>query len=332
MIALALPDPLAESLRATDLRIVVTGAGGWIGSATLEMLATSLGPERFRRSVTGFAASDRKLRLRTGLEVELAALERLDQIPPGRPTLLLHYAFLTRDKAASMTVAQYEAANDRITAVVRRVIERLRPLAMFLTSSGAVYGPGRSIETDMSRNPYGVMKHRDELAFGETCRACRTRLVVARIFNLAGEYINKLSSYALASFIVDALADRPIAIHARRKVERSYVHVGDVVSLALAALLEEGVAPEPFDTAGERVVEVGELARLVREVCGRPDLEIPRPGLDDSQPADRYVGDPAAMRAIGARNGLVFEDLKRQVMRTGEYLSMMQTAISTAPA
>ena len=31
-----------------------------------------------------------------------------------------------------------------------------------------------------------------------------------------------------------------------------------------------------FDTAGERVVEVGEVAALVRDAVGRPDLESGR--------------------------------------------------------
>jgi UDP-glucuronate decarboxylase len=328
---LLLPDHLAEALRASDLRIVVTGAGGWIGGATLEMLAAALGPERLRRRVAAFASRDRLMRLRTGVEVPLASLDRLAELSPA-PSILLHYAFLTRDKVMSMPPGQYESANAEITANLRRAIERLRPSAMFLASSGAVYGPGRTIESDMSRNPYGVLKHRDEQAFAAICRRCGAKFVVARVFNLSGEYINKLSSYALASFIVDALAGRPIEIRASRLVERSYIHVGDIVSLALSSLLAVEEAPDPFDTAGERIVEIGELARLARECCGRGELEIRRPGLDAGQPADRYVGDPTTMRKIAARNGLVFEDLRRQVFRTVEYLRQMGPPASTAPA
>jgi nucleoside-diphosphate-sugar epimerase len=191
---------------------------------------------------------------------------------------------------------------------------------MFIASSGAVYGPWRAFDEDLARNPYGVLKRRDELLFAEACRAAGTRLAVARIFNLSGPYINKLDSYALASFLIDALAGRPIAIRAAQRVERSYVHVGDVVGLALAVLLDPGSEAVTLDTAGERVVEVGELAALIRDIVGRPGLEIHRPPVDAGLPADRYVGDGAAMAALARRYGLGLHDLAEQIRRTAEYL------------
>jgi UDP-glucuronate decarboxylase len=320
---LALPDPLAEALRRSRLRIIVTGAGGWIGSATLELLAEALGEEEFCRRVVAFAASDRSLRLRTGLEVPLAALARLETLPSA-PSLLLHYAFLTRDRVAAMSAEAYQDANAHIGEIVRRAVARLRPRGLFLTSSGAVYGPGGSIDQDLARNPYGVLKHRDEIAFAESCRAAGSTFVAARVFNLAGEYINKLESYALASFLVDARAGRPIVVRAAHAVERSYVHVGDVVGLALAALLDPRGESLTFDTAGERVIEVGVLAELVRELAGRPGLEIHRPPLDLTWPADRYVGDPAIMRSLAARQGLGLADLPQQIGCTAEYLAGTQ--------
>ncbi len=200
---------------------------------------------------------------------------------------------------------------------------------MFLASSGAVYGPGRAFDEDLARNPYGVLKRRDELLFADACRAAGTRLAVARIFNLSGPYINKLDSYALASFLIDALAGRPIAIRAAQRVERSYVHVGDVVGLALAILLDPTNEAVAFDTAGERVVEVGELAAMVRDLVGRPDLDIGRPPVDASRPADRYVGDGAAMTALARRYGLARLDLAEQVRQTAEYLREVRPQRST---
>ncbi len=328
MTPLALPPAIARSLRSSDARILVTGAGGWIGSASLEILADALGPADFRRRVRAFASRGRRLDLRGGVSVELADLEDLARVEAG-PSILLHYAFLTREKASAMGVEAYRAANARITDRVAEAVARLRPQGMFLASSGAVYGPGRAFDEDLAGNPYGVLKRRDELLFADACRAAGTRLAVARIFNLSGPYINKLDSYALASFLIDALAGRPIAIRAAQRVERSYVHVGDVVGLALAVLLDPTNEAVAFDTAGERVVEVGELAAMVRDLVGRPDLDIGRPPVDASRPADRYVGDRAAMTALARRHGLARLDLAEQVRQTAEYLREIRPQRST---
>jgi nucleoside-diphosphate-sugar epimerase len=202
---------------------------------------------------------------------------------------------------------------------------------MFLASSGAVYRADRSIETDLTANPYGVLKHRDETVFADACAAAGTKLVTARVFNLAGEYINKLGNYALSSFILDALAGRPIVVRATRPVERSYMYVGDVVTLALTCLLDNEPAPPVFDTVGERVVEVGELAELVRDKCGQRDIPIQRAPRDDTLTADRYVGDIGTMRrALGLRQ-LAFKRLSRQIEATAGFLRHVSATQSGVP-
>jgi nucleoside-diphosphate-sugar epimerase len=315
----ALPDDLAAALRTTDHRILVTGAGGWIGSATLHMLNSALGPDAFKRRVRAFAGRARTLSLMDGTEVLLLPLEALGEIKDG-PSLLFHYAFLGKERVADMPLADYVAANARITAIVRGAVQRLRPAGMFLTSSGAVYRADRSIESDLAANPYGVLKHRDETVFAEACAASGVKLVTARVFNLSGEYINKVTSYALSSFILDALAGRPITVRAKRRVERSYVYAGDVVRMALACLLDRAPAPPVFDTAGGQVVELGELAELVRKACGLSDSSILRDEFDTAAQSDRYVGDPAIMEALAGSKQMPIMPLAPQIELTAGYL------------
>ena len=50
------------------------------------------------------------MRLRTGLDLPLGALERLDDLDAA-PSLLVHYAFLGREKVAAMSAEAYIAAN-----------------------------------------------------------------------------------------------------------------------------------------------------------------------------------------------------------------------------
>ena len=74
-------------------------------------------------------------------------------------------------------------------------------------------------------------------------------------------------------------------------------------------MLGGGPAPlEAFDTAGEREIEVGELAALAASVLGQPEMEILRPALDGT-PADRYVGDPAIFNFLARSYGIELQTL-----------------------
>jgi hypothetical protein len=112
----------------------------------------------------------------------------------------------------------------------------------------------------------------------------------------------------------------PVGQRAPHRVERSYVGVADVIAPALAVLLDPGATSVTFDTAGERVVEVGELAALVLDALGRIGLGIERPPADPAPAPDRYVGSPADMWALAARHGVAFEGLVSQIRGTAAYL------------
>jgi UDP-glucuronate decarboxylase len=76
---------------------VITGAGGWIGLATLDLLHVALG-DQFGKRVRAFGSSTRVLRLNDGTQVLQRPLGDLAWLP-HEPTIVLHTAFLTKDRA-----------------------------------------------------------------------------------------------------------------------------------------------------------------------------------------------------------------------------------------
>lgn len=123
------------NLASGDDRLVVTGAGGWLGMATLELLAGLLG-DAFTDRVACFGARPRRLVLRGGTEIVQHVLARLADLPP-KPTLVLHLAFITQGPQMTLTAPDYVTANQALSRQVRDALLPIGAKAVFQASSGA---------------------------------------------------------------------------------------------------------------------------------------------------------------------------------------------------
>lgn len=306
---------VVEALRSSRRRIVIVGAGGWLGSATCELLHNALGPD-FTARVRCFGSSRRTLRLR-GFEVEQAPLTELALLAPT-PSVVLHLAFLTKDRADKMDPAAYVAANAALSATVRDALDAIGATGVFVASSGAAYAADAPDAAPAMRL-YGELKRLDEEVFVGWAEARGASAVIARIFNIAGPYINKHQNYALASFILDALAERAITVRAPHRVVRGYVAIRELMSLVLALLLsneQHGVVR--FDTGGEPA-ELGEVASAVAGILNAVAVE--RAALT-SPHEDRYVGDRATYDRLLLREGIALIPFAEQVRDTADYLAL----------
>ena len=310
-----LTGPAAETLLSGGHRIVVTGAGGWVGKAALELLHNTLGTAAFNERVVAFGSAPRTIEIGDGLTVRQSALSEIARLP-SEPSLVLHLAFLTKDRAAAMDEAEYRRANRALSQVVLDALDAIDARAVFVASSGAARfaeEPGASPAMRL----YGALKLADEEAFAGWAESRGRRAVISRIFALSGPHINKHDNYALASFIKDALAGRPIAIRAGQPVFRSYVAIRELMSLVFALMLESDAGVVRFDTGGEPL-EMQQIAETVAKVVG--PVPVRRASLTSDIP-DRYCGDEAVYRALLAKSGIPAEPFAQQVMETAQFLS-----------
>jgi nucleoside-diphosphate-sugar epimerase len=308
-------DLVADALRGTDEILAVTGATGWFGGVALDLLYESLGDQAPAR-VVGYASSAREVSLSDGRTVQVRPLGALtSQDPP--PTTLLHCAFLTREKVAALGIDSYTSRNLAITATVLGAISRHKPHAVVVISSGAVYSSAGALVSDLRADPYGVLKHVDELAFRAATRDVGGVCVIPRVFSVAGARMTKPALYALGSLIAMAIAGGPIQVRALGPVFRSYCGVDEVLALAMwAALSGRDLV---FDTCGT-VVEVEELARVVAQEHGL-DVDVVRRTWDPDVAPDRYVGNGGPMEALAAEAGLPLRPLPDLVRETSAWLT-----------
>lgn len=285
--------------------------------ATLEALQGAFGDAAPGR-IACFGSLERRLRLRDGSEFPQFRLASIADLQP-RPTLLLHYAFLTRDKVTTVPIAEYVSRNRDISDFVAGQAERIGVRGAVVISSGAVYNRDRSLATDLDSNPYGVLKLEEERRFSQWAGRVGAALALPRLFNLSGPYINKHSAYVLASLILDALAGRPMQLRAAHPVVRSYTGVAQLISVCLGLATEVHGDICAFDTAGESEIEVGDLGLQINRALGTVS-EIRRPRVDPGNP-DRYVGDGTVYRDMARRFGADPEPLDRQIRDTGAFLA-----------
>ena len=308
---------IAQALRASGARIIVTGAGGWIGMATLELLRSALG-EAFSERVDCFGSCRRPLTLLDGTSIEQRPLGAIASLKPV-PTIVLHLAFLTKDRAEAMDEEAYRAANRELD---RTLIDALDPIgaeAVFVASSGAAYRADDPAASPAMRL-YGALKCEQEQQFANWAERRAKRAVIARIFNISGPHINKQQSYALAAFIMDALASRAITIMSPRPVVRSYVAIREMMSLAFALLLDGQRKVTRFDSGGEPM-EMQLIAANVARLLG--PIPIERPPLEPGD-IDHYAGDAAAYDQMLAEHRIEPVSFERQVIETAEFLALFQ--------
>ena len=195
-------------MKQDEIKFVVTGATGWLGRACLGVLESQLGPG-FSWRIFPFASKAGETSLLSGRRVPYRALDDIGDLPQGRYAFL-HCAFLGKERVAGLALDDYVQLNEAVSQRVVDAARRVEAAGFFVPSSGAVYGPGRVLESDIEKNPYGVMKRKDEERFTRLAGELNCPAVVARVFNVAGPYINKTQSYALGSILEDILLRRPV--------------------------------------------------------------------------------------------------------------------------
>lgn len=310
---MTLPIDLFASQLTPGDRVAVTGASGWFGRTALTSLSRLWGTEAADR-VLAYASTAKQITLADGTRWQARELSRIVSDPA--PTVVMHFAYLTRDRAVDLGNAQYLQRNVGVSALVLEAIRRHRPRVVLAVSSGAVYAPDRSLVHDVDADPYGALKVVDELAFAGAAEAVGASWSIPRVFSVAGPGITKPEKYALGSMIAMALAGGPIEISAPGPVLRSYCGVDEVLALALWAARNKpsGV----FDTAGH-VVEMADLAAAVSSGVGR-GCAIVRPSYDPRARPDRYVGDPTGFAELVAQSGLRIASLDTLVRATANDL------------
>lgn len=279
-----------------DERVLVVGATGWFGTTVLALLESSDLP------IHAIASRSRSISI--GSRMWDVSVWDEEYVTAFRPTVILNFAFLTRDKEASLGPVGYARALEDLNQRLESMAQLPSVRALLTVSSGAaIHVPEGD---DLPIGTYGEAKRMEESLALSMISPSRA-VVVARAWSLSGTLVQRPRDYAFSDLVLQA-REGVIRVNAPCEVWRRYCGVDDYVAVCTRALMEQrsGI----IDSGGPDV-ELRDLARLVAERFpgGRPEVVA----ATVTEPARRYMSDDSTWREACTAADFVPATLAQQI-------------------
>lgn len=262
------------------MRVVVTGAAGFIGSHTCERLRGQghevVGLDSFDDYLY---PADVKRRNAVGLPIvegNICDPGTVARVITEDVDVVCHLAALAGVRPSLAEPLRYLRTNIEGTGVI---LERMRALGkrrLVFASSSSVYGAKRGAveafrEDDpclTPASPYAATKRMNELQLSTYRDLYGIGVFALRFFTVYGP--RQRPDMAIAKFIDAIRNDKPITLYGDGSSRRDYTYVDDIVSGVVAAI--ERVTPgvfEIFNLGGTRTISLAELVGVIERVVGK---------------------------------------------------------------
>ena len=282
------------------MKIVVTGAAGFIGSHLCERLVTN------GHNVTGIDCFDDFLYSRDDKQRNAIALESLSAtqfslhkadicdedrmahyITPDTD-LVCHLAALAGVRPSLADPRRYIRTNLDGTTVLLEQCRKANVKRFVFASSSSVYGEETGTSASCEANPcvrpasiYAATKRSGELLCSSYTDLFGIGVAALRYFTVYGP--RQRTDMAISKFVGLIASNQPIEVFGDGSSKRDYTYVDDIVSGTVAAC-ERMVSGRftAYNLGGSDTTSLSDLVHTIQEVVGKPAQVIQKP----DQPGD----------------------------------------------
>jgi len=295
-----------------NLNIMITGASGWIGRATLEYFY-KIFQDDIEKFIFPISASQKNIKLSNNFSIKTYDYQY--NFDKNKAYVILHYSYPTKARLETLSDDEFNKNCQQIKTSISKIIQNYQIKSLIFPSSGAIYN---------QNNLYAKNKIDDELYLLELSEKYNFNIMIPRIFNIGGPFINQPQIYALNNFILQTKANKKIIINANNDVFRSYVHVNNLIDLFFKWLIDKDKeTPLIFDVSHPNKIEIKDLARKISEVL-KIDCEIIAPNFNPQNPSDYYVGDHNKILSLCQKYQINLVDLEQIILDTNLFLNNNQ--------
>ena len=299
-----------QQLFSDDIRLVVNGASGWLGSNISETL--SLHRSSLRGNVLLTASSNARLRLRNEVDVTVHEWSK-EILEEFEPTHIIQLAFKTRDYVRNLPLTEYSQINMEIIRSANWMISLPSVKGFMHTSSGAVCDTNSD---NFELNPYGYLKRLEELEFEKSCSTFDTNYLGVRVWSTSGAYIKRGGLLAIESLITQALSGDVISIENACPTYRTYADAKEILIASLIGLLSGKTG---LYNSGGFEIEIGDLAKIISDLVPGIEHRVVRPECRSTE-EDRFCSSDPSIESFLLDRGLTFSSVPLQVQETMEFL------------
>jgi nucleoside-diphosphate-sugar epimerase len=305
------PGESSSRLRSSlgdEERIVILGATGWFGRTLTQLLSGSA------QEVIYVASYPRVLKV-FGTSINVVAYDS-DLIRRFEPTIVVDFAFLTREKVAEVGLANFLNVNEELTRQLLEVAGLPSVKKVLFTSSGAAVYPREGQPKTYEQDPYGYLKHQQESAMRLFAARSKKSVLCLRPWSVSGLSVGRPMEYAFSSLVIQAL-NGDVSLEAKRPVFRRYCAVEDMLAIAFA------IWPDPqvneyrvLESGGELHSLIG-LAEIIVDLVGNGSKL--RHSIDSHAEPDTYYSDNKSWSAGCDAAVYTPKNLKTQILESIAY-------------
>lgn len=276
------------------MKVLVTGAAGFIGSHTAERLVASghevvgfdsfdgyLYPSDIKRANAAALAATLPASRYQLIEGDVAQESSVNAaVVLHRPDVICHLAALAGVRPSLAEPLRYTRTNVHGTTVILEACRHFDIPRLVFASSSSVYGARDLSDAVAFReddpcldpaSPYAATKRAGELLCSTYRDLFGIGISSLRFFTVFGP--RQRPDMAIHKFTAAIAAGRPIQVYGDGSTRRDYTYIDDIVSGVVAAC--DRVAPGTFNIynlGGTVTTSLAELVSMLEEVVGRPAI------------------------------------------------------------